>query len=74
MSKRYTLFTPPYVIKNNVVSFSIKTYVVGTQKNRHNEMVLFEDPKHIICYSVLISTYKHVMIIMYIISWISTKV
>ena len=26
--------------------FSTKTYLVGTQKNRLNEMVLFEHPKH----------------------------
>ena len=26
--------------------FSTKTYVVGTQKNRLNETVLFEHPKH----------------------------
>ena len=28
--------------------FSTKTYVVGTQKNRLNETVLFEHPKHMI--------------------------
>ena len=34
------------VIENSFSYFSIKTYVVGTQKNRLEETVLFENPKH----------------------------
>ena len=34
------------VMENEFSYFSSKTYVVGTQKNRLNETVLFEHPKH----------------------------
>ena len=34
------------VIKNLFSNFSTKTYFVGTQKNRLNEMFFFEHPKH----------------------------
>ena len=35
------------VIKNKFSYFSTKTYVVGTQKSRLNEMVFFEPSKHV---------------------------
>ena len=34
------------VLEKHFLHFSPKTYVVGTQKNRLNEMVIFEHPKH----------------------------
>ena len=35
------------VIENYFAYFSTKTYVVGTQKDRLNETVFFEHPKHL---------------------------
>ena len=35
-------------MKNEFSYFSSKTYVEGTQKNRLNETVLFEHPKHML--------------------------
>ena len=34
--------------KNKFSYFSTKTYVVGTRKNRLNETVSFENPKHVL--------------------------
>ena len=42
------VFSLECIPKNYYYYFSTKTYVVGTQKNRHNETVSFEHPKHML--------------------------
>ena len=46
-------FIKEWVTNKTISYFSTKAYVVGTQKNCLNEMVLFEHPKHMINSDVL---------------------